>query len=42
MSTDSKSINTVTRSESLSAEPPAMGERRARWGYGYQDRVATS
>jgi hypothetical protein len=23
------------------AEPPAMGERRARWGYGYQDRVAT-
>lgn len=23
------------------AEPPAMGERRARWGYGYQDKVAT-
>jgi hypothetical protein len=22
-------------------EPPAMGERRARWGYGYQDKVAT-
>lgn len=25
-----------------SADPPAMGERRARWGYGYQDRVATA
>ena len=23
-------------------EPPAMGERRARWGYGYQDKVATA
>ena len=22
-------------------EPPAMGERSARWGYGYQDKVAT-
>lgn len=22
-------------------EPPAMGERRARWGYGYQDKSAT-
>jgi hypothetical protein len=22
-------------------EPAAMGERRARWGYGYQDKVAT-
>lgn len=22
-------------------EPPAMGERRARWGYGYQDKAAT-
>lgn len=22
-------------------EPPAMGERRARWGYGYQDKIAT-
>ena len=22
-------------------EAPAMGERRARWGYGYQDKVAT-
>jgi hypothetical protein len=22
-------------------EPPAMGERRARWGFGYQDKVAT-
>jgi hypothetical protein len=22
-------------------DPPAMGERRARWGYGYQDKVAT-
>jgi hypothetical protein len=22
-------------------EPPAMGERRARWGYGYQDKVVT-
>ena len=22
-------------------EPPATGERRARWGYGYQDKVAT-
>jgi hypothetical protein len=25
-----------------SADAPAMGERRARWGYGYQDRVATA
>jgi hypothetical protein len=24
-----------------SQEAPAMGERRARWGYGYQDKVAT-
>lgn len=24
-----------------SPEAPAMGERRARWGYGYQDKVAT-
>src|SRR5260370_10517507 len=23
-------------------EPPAMGERRARWGYGFQDKVATA
>src|SRR4051812_16498422 len=23
------------------SEPPAMGERRARWGDGYQDKVAT-
>jgi hypothetical protein len=23
-------------------DPPAMGERRARWGYGYQDKVATA
>jgi len=22
-------------------EPPAMGERHARWGYGYQDKIAT-
>jgi len=22
-------------------EPPALGERRARWGFGYQDKVAT-
>ena len=22
-------------------DPPAMGERRARWGFGYQDKVAT-
>jgi len=22
-------------------DPPAMGERRARWGYGYQDKIAT-
>ena len=22
--------------------PPAMGERRARWGYGYQDKIATA
>ncbi|MBL7177937.1 MAG: hypothetical protein ISS66_19110 [Desulfobacteraceae bacterium] len=22
-------------------EPPAIGERRARWGYGYQDKIAT-
>jgi hypothetical protein len=27
---------------STSTEPPAMGERRARWGYGYQDKVATA
>ncbi len=24
-----------------SKEPPAMGERHARWGFGYQDKVAT-
>jgi len=24
------------------SEPPAMGERRARWGLGYQDKVATA
>src|SRR5260370_36070235 len=24
------------------SEPPAMGERRARWGYGFQDKVATA
>src|SRR6185437_1859892 len=29
------------RSSSPTNEPPAMGERRARWGYGYQDKVAT-
>ena len=28
-----------TRLSSL--QPPAIGERRARWGYGYQDKVAT-
>jgi AAA domain-containing protein len=28
-------------SQSTNLEPPAMGERRARWGYGYQDKVAT-
>lgn len=28
-------------SEMRQKEPPAMGERRARWGYGYQDKVAT-
>ncbi len=22
-------------------DSPAMGERRARWGYGYQDKIAT-
>ena len=25
-----------------SPDPPAMGERRARWGLGYQDKVATA
>src|SRR5207247_3703268 len=30
-----------TPQHSESPEPPAMGERRARWGYGYQDKVAT-
>lgn len=29
------------RSSSPTSNPPAMGERRARWGYGYQDKVAT-
>lgn len=28
-------------SQSLETEAPAMGERRARWGFGYQDKVAT-
>jgi hypothetical protein len=28
-------------SQQQHVEPPAMGERRARWGYGYQDKVAT-
>jgi hypothetical protein len=43
MSADPGSINTTARSDSLSVpEPPAMGERRARWGYGYQDKVATA
>lgn len=28
-------------SEPTTNEAPAMGERRARWGYGYQDKVAT-
>jgi len=28
-------------SQSQPQEPPAMGERRARWGYGYQDKIAT-
>ncbi|MDL2123224.1 MAG: ATP-binding protein, partial [Deltaproteobacteria bacterium] len=27
--------------QSQPQEPPAMGERRARWGYGYQDKIAT-
>lgn len=27
--------------QSQPQEPPAMGERHARWGYGYQDKVAT-
>ena len=30
-----------TLPQSPETEPPAMGERRARWGYGYQDKVAT-
>lgn len=43
-------INTVKRCEintvsvpkiSQVQNPPAMGERRARWGYGYQDKIAT-
>lgn len=25
-----------------SIEPPAMGEKRARWGFGYQDKAATA
>ena len=32
---------TTNSSKSNDKEPPAMGERRARWGYGYQDKVAT-
>ena len=31
----------IPSSKSPESEAPAMGERRARWGYGYQDRVAT-
>lgn len=27
--------------QSRTQEPPAMGERRARWGYGYQDKIVT-
>jgi hypothetical protein len=27
-------------SQQQHVKPPAMGERRARWGYGYQDKVA--
>jgi hypothetical protein len=43
MSADAQDINKSARSESSPApEPPAMGERRARWGYGYQDKVATA
>src|SRR5882762_5966688 len=43
MSADPDTVNTTARSDSPSVpEPPAMGERRARWGYGYQDKVATA
>ncbi len=28
-------------SQQYTSEAPAMGEHRARWGYGYQDKVAT-
>lgn len=36
-----KSIREASLEISQLQEPPAMGERRARWGYGYQDKVAT-
>jgi hypothetical protein len=43
MTANPRAVNTNARSDSLSVpEPPAMGERRARWGYGYQDKVATA
>jgi len=37
---DPESTNTTTSKRA--SEPPAMGERRARWGLGYQDKVATA
>lgn len=37
-----RNVSTVSNhSHAESNDAPAMGERRARWGYGYQDRVAT-
>jgi hypothetical protein len=36
-----KSLMSQTPQHHEAPEPPAMGERRARWGYGYQDTVVT-
>jgi hypothetical protein len=36
-----KSFMSQTPQHHEAPEPPAMGERRARWGYGYQDKVVT-
>jgi hypothetical protein len=34
--------STAKTASRRASEPPAMGERRARWGLGYQDKVATA
>lgn len=42
MNSEKKPINEKeTISQYSYDEPPAMGERRARWGYGYQDKIVT-